>query len=150
MELLFGRRARPGHAAALAGTMRTLGLPQVIAAKEIRRRLALAPTAPRILDPQSKRAAKDALHQFSSAGGLSKELSAERPKSGTSRNAGTCSRNWPCWLMPPEGLSLASQTQMLPMSQAEASPRRGDGMQVYGGSTAEFGDRRSLVSGGKS
>lgn len=75
----FRKSARHGHVAAVLGTMRALGLPKMIDPKKSRRRsLALALIASRILNPQSKRATKDALHHTSSADSLGKELGVER------------------------------------------------------------------------
>ena len=53
----FGESTPHGHVAAVLGTMRALGLPQMIGAKNSRRRrLVLALIAARIIKPKSKRA----------------------------------------------------------------------------------------------
>ena len=79
MAFHFRNSLRHGHGAAVLGTMRSLGLPKLLHPKKSRRRnLAMALIASRILNPQSKRATKDALHHSSSASTLGKELGVQR------------------------------------------------------------------------
>ena len=75
----FGESTPHGHVAAVLGTMRALGLPQMIGAKNSRRRrLVLALIAARIIKPKSKRATQDALRHKTSTDSLGRELGVEQ------------------------------------------------------------------------